>query len=188
VEVTPEEFESLLSLFGPDRDRAAERYEITRRKLIRLFEWWGCELAEEKTDESFDRVAANLVKGLELQKPDPYSYFCGVARFVYKEYARDRAKEKAWIDSDELRRRYPIAQEGDPEDPRLAGLRRCLDRQPGEDSQLLLDYYPDKDRIQVRQQLAGKLGLSVNALRIKVHRIRQKVVECVARRLGARER
>ena len=40
--MTPEEFEALLAQLDPDRERAGERYETIRRKLVRLFEWRGC--------------------------------------------------------------------------------------------------------------------------------------------------
>jgi DNA-directed RNA polymerase specialized sigma24 family protein len=182
--LSAEAFEKLLALLHPDRERAGEIYVTLRAKLIRLFEWRGSEQPETLADVTLNRVAANLAKGLVLEKPDPYSYFCGVAHNVHKEYLRDHFKKVEAVESGEIERRYLPLQEKEEEDPRLDGLRRCLDRLPGEERQLLLDYYPDGDRIRVRQQLAQRFGTSVNALRIKVHRIRQQVEKCLARHLG----
>jgi len=174
--VTPEEFDSLLRLLGPDPERAAERYEEFRRRLIRLFEWKGCERPEDLTDETFDRVARNAAReGFRLEKPDPYGYCCGVAYRVYQEYQRDRARERAPIEVEVL---YPPA----PAEPdrRLDCLQLCLDRLPPEQRELVLAFHAAEDRIRGRQQLAARLRCSPNALRIKVHRIRRDLLECVA--------
>jgi DNA-directed RNA polymerase specialized sigma24 family protein len=185
VEVTPEEFDSLLRLLGPERERAAERYEDIRRKLIRLFEWKGCECPEDLTDETFNRVARNAAKqDFKLERPDPYSYFCGVAYRVYQEYLRDRSKERVAIDTAML---YPPVADG-LEDPRLECFLRCLDRLPPNQRQLFLDYNPETDRIRARQKLADRFGIGLNALRIKVHRVRRQLSDCLAGCLGRQGR
>jgi hypothetical protein len=154
-------FEKLLALLHPDRERAGEIYVSLRAKLVRLFEWRGAELPENLADETLNRVAHN----------------------VHKEYLRDHFKKVDAIESGELERRYPVVQE-EVEEPRLDCLRRCLDRLSPEERQLLLDYHGAEDRIRVRQRLAESFGNSLNALRIKVHRLRQKVEECLADCLG----
>ena len=176
--MTPEEFDSLLRLLDPDRERAAERYEDIRRKLIRLFEWKGCESPEDRTDETFNRVARNAVrKDFKLEKPDPYSYFCGVAYRVFQEYLRDPSRKRSAIDVDIV---YPPAPM-ELEDARLDCLQRCLDRLPGEQGKLLLAFHAAEDRIRSRQRLAQGLGCTPNALRIKIHRLRRQVAACLAR-------
>ena len=190
--MTGEDFERLLALLDPDRERAAERYETLRRKLIRLFEWRGSPLPEDLADVTFDRVARGLGRGLVIQSANPYTYFCGVAYLVHKEQLRERAKKNGWIESGDWRELYPssasaawpLSPETQAEDPRLACLRQCLDRLPADQRRLLLDYHGGEDRIRTRQRLAESLGDNLNALRIKVHRVRRQLEGCLGRCLG----
>src|ERR1700712_2383587 len=123
--MTPAEFEALLGQLDTDRERAGERYETIRRKLVRLFEWRGCVMPEDLADETMNRVARRLGEGVELRSSDPYGYFCGVAHLVFKESLRRAAREQrvlaeggAWSP--------PAFDDGEPSDRRLDGLRRCL--------------------------------------------------------------
>jgi len=184
--VTPEEFDSLLRLLGSDREQAAERYEEIRCRLIRLFTWKGCNDPEDLADITFNRVAQNAAKeGFRLEKPDPYSYFCGVAYRVYQEDWRKRVKERrAAADADTVYPPGPI----EPEDERLDCLQSCLNSLPDEQGKLLLAFHAGENRIRSRQQLAQDLSCSANALRIRVHRIRRLLLECMARCLGGEDR
>lgn len=175
--MTAEEFASLLSLLDPDRERAAELYEETRRKLIRLFEWRACEFPEELADETLDRVAKRLAGGLQIEAKDPYSFFCGVAYRLYQEVLRANAKKRQALSSGDWP--PPDAPEEESEDRRLTCIRTCLDRLPAEQRQLILDYHAGDDRIRSRQQLSERLGIPTNALRIRVHRVRRLLGECL---------
>jgi DNA-directed RNA polymerase specialized sigma24 family protein len=184
VEVTAEDFERLLTLLDPDRERAAERYESIRCKLIRFFEWRGSPLPEDLADVTFDRVARALGRGLVIQSEDPYSYIRGVAYLVHKEQQRASARQIR-IEREGQAIRPPDVPPGEEEeDPRQECLRRCLERLPAEQRQLLLGYHAGENRIKSRQQLAESLGDSLNALRIKVHRVRRQVESCLAQCLG----
>jgi DNA-directed RNA polymerase specialized sigma24 family protein len=181
--LTAEGFAALLVQLDPAPDLAAEKYETIRRKLIRLFEWRGCTAPEDLADETINRVARRLAEGIELRSNDPYGYFCGVAHLVYKEVLRRAAREHRAIES----QGWPPASftaEDEPADSRLEGLRRCLDRLPPDQCDLILRYYRGEDRpgesnIRNRQSLAHDLELPMNALRIRVHRVRRKLESCV---------
>lgn len=176
---TPEEFDALLARLDPDRDRAGERYEEIRRKLARLFEWRGCEFPEELVDETLNRVARRLREGLEIQTPDPYAYFCGVAFLVYKEAWRRVIRERQAVEGGDWPTHTPPAVE-DPEDRRLQCLSRCLDTLPEAQRALLLRYHQEDDHIQSRKALCQEMGAgTLNALRIRAHRLRRRVEECV---------
>ena len=82
-----------------DRDQAAVKYETIRRKLIRLFEWRGCELPEDLTDVTLDRVAKRIAEGVEVRSADPFGYICGFAHLVYKEEWRRAAREHKILNS-----------------------------------------------------------------------------------------
>ncbi len=186
--LTAESFDRLLAQLDPDRERAGELYETIRRKLVRLFEWRGCVSPEDLADETINRVARRLAEGVELRSNDPYGYFCGVAHLLYKEVLRRAAREHRAIESGD----WPspsLTEDDEPSDPRLEPLRRCLQRLPPDQRDLVLRYYQGKNdsgkneqeehNIRNRQALARDLGVPLNALRIRVHRARRKLESCV---------
>lgn len=178
--LTREALEALLTHLDPDRERAGERYEEIRRRLIRLFEWRGCASPEELTDETINRVARRMAEGVELRSADPYGYFCGVAHLVYKEVLRRAARERTAFEAGD----WPPEPAGEPaEDDRLDALRQCLDQLSSEQRRLVLLYHRGEDNIRGRKSLSDELGIPMNALRIRVHRIRRKLEDCVQERL-----
>ncbi len=178
--LTREGFDALLAQLDPDRERAGEIYENTRRKLVRLFEWRGCDGPEDLADETINRVARRMAEGVELKSDDSYGYFCGVAHLVYKETLRRASREFRALDSGEWP--PPIYAPGEGEEPadrRLECLRHCLGRIPQDRRDLLLRYHQGENNIRNRKTLARDLGIPLNALRIRVHRERRKLEDCV---------
>jgi DNA-directed RNA polymerase specialized sigma24 family protein len=180
--LTPEGFEALLSQLDPDRERAGEIYETIRYKLVRLFEWRGCASPEDLADETINRVARRLSEGVELRSNDPYGYFCGVAHLLFKEVLRRVSREQRALTSGDWP--PPPADEEEPSDRQLECLRRCLSRLPADQGDLVLRYYKGnsdsgESNIRNRQQLARQAGIPMNALRIRIHRIRRKLESCV---------
>jgi DNA-directed RNA polymerase specialized sigma24 family protein len=172
-----EGFEALLAQLDTDRERAGERYEIIRRKLVRLFEWRGCEAAEDLTDETFNRVARRLSEGVALRS-EPYGYFCGVAHLVYKEVLRQSSRQRRALESGD----WPPPEPGpEADDPQLECLRRCLKGLTEGERELVLRYHQGENNIRNRQALARDLEIQLNAVRIRVHRIRRKLEDCVKR-------
>ncbi len=177
--LTQEGLDALLDSLDPDRDLAARRYEEIRRRLIRFFEWRGCDTADALTDDTFNRVAGKLAEGLELRS-DPYAYFCGVARLVALEHGRRTAKESRLLELDGW---PPPAEPEDDADHRLGALRRCLDALSPDQRQLVLRYHQGEQRIADRKRLCQELGIEMNALRIRVHRLRRMIETCVQAKL-----
>ena len=176
--LTPEEFEALLKQLHPDREKAAERYEDIRRRLIRLFEWRRCAFPEELTDETINRAARRMAEGVELRSSDPYGYFCGIAHLLYKENLRRAIREQKVLESGE----WPpanIKEDDEPSDQRLECLRRCLSLLPPDQRDLVLRYHQGENNIRNRKTLSEQIGIPMNALRIRVHRIRRKLEDCV---------
>ena len=60
-------------------------------------------------------------------------------------------------------------------------LRKCLERLSAANRELIIEYYygERKAKIDYRKELAGRLGIEPNALRIKVCRIRATLKECL---------
>jgi DNA-directed RNA polymerase specialized sigma24 family protein len=192
--LTPEGFDALLTQLSPDRDRAGEIYETIRRKLVRLFEWRGCGSPEDLTDETINRVARRLAEGVELRSSDPYGYFCGVAHLVYKEVLRRASREHRAIVEGGGWPPPAFDDGGERSDRRLDCLRRCLGQLAPEQRDLVLRYHqgksnqgksgqgknePGENNIRNRQKLADEAGIPMNALRIRVHRLRRKLESCV---------
>ena len=81
--------------------------------------------------------------------------------------------------------RSPLAgsddQDGETSQRRLDSLERCLQQLETRDRELILEYYRGEQRskIEGRRRLAGRLGLTVNALSIRTCRLRDKLEACV---------
>ncbi|HEX7184087.1 MAG TPA: hypothetical protein VF756_19815 [Thermoanaerobaculia bacterium] len=174
--LTSEGLEALLAALDPDRERAGQQYEMIRRKLMRLFEWRGCETPEDLADETINRVARRMAEGVELRSTDPYGYFCGVAHLVYKEMLRRSARERSMLEAGDW---TPPAEEEPSSDRRLECLRHCLGQLSDDQRRLVLVYHQEDNHIQSRKMLSQELDIPMNALRIRVHRLRRRLEECV---------
>ena len=183
--MTPEALESLLDLLGPDRDTAARKYEEIRSRLLRIFQWRGCPYPEELVDETMTRVAHKAAGGLELRSDEPFRYFCGVAQMIFKEVLREnRKKQEAFA---EIRYAGPPPEE--EEDPRMDCLRECLEELTPENHELMMEYYSGdgRRRIRRRKALAERLGIAMNALRIRAYRLRARLETCMLECAGRNE-
>lgn len=176
--LTQEAFDKLLNSFSSDREQAAHAYETTRRKLIRFFESRSDATAEEHTDETFNRVARRISEGQHIE--NLLNYFYGVARMVFLESLKDRDRIPVALDDapQSLNQKAPEPEE---DDPTLICFDRCMDSLAPESRELILEYYQEDRRakIQLRQQLADRLHIPLNALRIRTHRIRMSLEECI---------
>ena len=176
--MTEETLNSLLLWLDSDRDAAGEKYENVRLRLIKLFVCRGCFESEELADETINRVA---LKADEL-KPNyignPINYFLGVANNVYLEWQRKNRRFEAG-ESFHLRQ---TADSGN-EEAELADqcLTSCLQKLPAEQRELILTYYQSQSSINKgrRERLSQKLGMELNALRVKVHRLRARLHNCL---------
>lgn len=179
-ELTGESFDSLLAALDPDRAEAGRKYIEVRDRLIRLFAWRGCPQPEELADEAINRVAHKVAGGVEIEAEDPFRYFCGVGYLVFKEILRREKRQRRALE--EIRHLPPPPTEEEVDDERLTCLRACLETLGEEPQRLILDYQQGEkgERIRRRKRLAGRLGIPMNALRIRVHRLRQRLEGCVA--------
>jgi DNA-directed RNA polymerase specialized sigma24 family protein len=180
--LTRESFDILLAQLDPDRERAGERYETIRGKLIRLFEWRGGAAPEELADETINRVARRMAEGVELHSADPYGYFCAVAHLVFKEVLRRASREHRALDTHGellLPTALPVLPDEEPGDRRLDCLRRCLAALHADQRELVLKYHQGEANIRNRKTLSAELGIPMNALRIRVHRVRRRLEACL---------
>lgn len=164
-------FARLLELLDSDRERAGVAYEQLRERTIGLFGWWGAARAEELADDTLDRVAHKLDEGTVVPQASLGGYVRGVARMVFYESRRDP--------SEPLNDREVAAAAPAEESAALSCLDECLISLAEADRKRVLRYY-EGNRIEVRQAIAKDLGISMTALRIRMHRLRLQLERCVS--------
>jgi DNA-directed RNA polymerase specialized sigma24 family protein len=169
--LTQESFEALLAWLDPNREVAGQKYEDIRTRLIKIFACRGCYEPEDLADETINRVTNKLGEIESTFIGERARYFYGVANKVHLEYLRRKPAPPlpaATDTSEEAELQY-----------------RCLDRCVGkltpENRELVFQYYQEEKRAKIehRKHLANRLGIAVNALRIRAHRIRKSLQDCV---------
>ena len=177
--LTRDAFDRLLAALHPERDTAAERYLEVRRNLVRLFEWRGCSTPEEYADETLVRCARKIAEGAEIE--DLAAYSIGVGRMVFREMARDRAREAVPL-SDSVASVAGARPESDSDlEERVECLTGCLGQLSPEDRSLIVSYYQGEKggKIENRKGIARLLGIPSNTLRMRALRLREKLQACV---------
>ncbi len=180
-------FEQLLRVLDVERESAGRKYEDLRHVLVRFFECRGTAFPEELADETLDRIARKIVAGEQIRDVNHYSL--GVARLVVLEAFK--RKEKAERTINEFSRTSGPTTEDIVEIEKAEGcLRRCLDRLPRENRELVMDYYQGSEggKASGRKSLAVRLGLTSGNLRMRVLRLRKNLEECVKKCLEVRQK
>ena len=174
---TEEAFNKLLAWLNPDREEAAEIYNKIQARLIRIFSVHGCVDPESLTNETFDVVLLKIDWLLENYVGEPILYFCAVARNLLKEDYRKRTAARAMPAA-------PVgqAEEDDQESELLYQcLDQCMEKFSKEGQRLLVSYYEEKgnEKIINRRKLAGDLGITLTALRLRVFHMRGQLKLCI---------
>ena len=178
--LTAHQFDAFLLQFAPDRDMAGARYLELRKRLVTVLTYRGCANPEELADEAMDRVARKLLESPPADA-DPRALVFGVAWNVARE-SFHRPPAVALPDGwDQPDPRGPFDAD-DGTDRGQECLERCLGRLQESDRALVLTYFEQERRAKITHRLgiARKLGISVNALRLKIHRITQQLRPCVS--------
>lgn len=170
--LTQAAFDSLLAWLDSDREQAGKKYEEIRRGLIKLFTCRGRPDAEELADETINRVTLKAPNISREYVGNPALYFYGVAQKVFLESLR-RRPPVLWPPPHE-----PQSEESERE---YQCLDSCMERLPAQSRDLILEYYRDDKRAKIdhRKEMARRLGIAQNALRIRAHRIRASLESCV---------
>lgn len=180
--LTQEAFDKLLRWLDPDRDRAAIKYEEVRTRLIKIFTCRGCSDAEELADETINRVASKIDEIAPAYEGDPTPYFYAVAHWVHQEYLRKWRMRQADISPEaaagQAVNTTPVAADYEAD---YECLERCLGGLPAANRKLVVEYYQQERQAKIdhRKRLAEEMGVAVNALRIRAHRIRRTLEGCV---------
>ncbi|MDI1240988.1 MAG: sigma-70 family RNA polymerase sigma factor [bacterium] len=186
-----EEFEGLLALFSDDREEAGVVYEEIRNSLLRYFESRDCRDVDMLADETLFRVATRAHTFDPTRHTRPSSFVFGFASKILLEYSRDPQKLRItydrWVQS-----ALGIASEDESEDEAagMERLRKCLGELSVEDRELMITYYgkEKQEKIASRKLMAEKLGIKMETLHMRVHRLRGTLKKCMKRCGNSEER
>jgi DNA-directed RNA polymerase specialized sigma24 family protein len=152
----------------PDPTRAEEKYRQLRRALIEYFARKRCIDPENLADEVFSRVIEQINKGTQIEKEDPRHFAYGVAKYVYYEYVRKDIRQEKTIEEISAFRPVTISNDSDP------CMKECLGELSPKEREMLERWFLDKDD----GGLEKEMGISRNAVRIRIHRIKERLETC----------
>ena len=180
--IPPESFDEILAWLNPDRDVAGSIYVQLRDDLTKIFTWNRAPDPDGSTDEVFDRVAKKIHDLRQTYVGDPKLYFYGVARNLIKEIPK-KIKTQTSLQGTEPASDPRSEAEQETAIMREDCLRLCLQRLSEDKRDLILAYYAkDKQaKIDHRTEMARRLGISVETLRVKAYRIRSTLEQCIER-------
>lgn len=178
--LTQEEFNALLTWLGSEREEAGGRYEHIRQGLVKFFIWHGRGEAEDLADETINRVARKVHKVAPGYVGDPALYFHGVAKKVLLEarkVRRAQALHPTQAEPDAVKEK----EAHEESERRFKCMEHCLSKLSEGRRQLITEYYQRdvEGKADSRKALADKRGLSATNLRVKAHRIRASLLECI---------
>jgi DNA-directed RNA polymerase specialized sigma24 family protein len=175
--LTQEAFDRLLSCFDSDREIAGQKYELIRLKLIRFFEWRDWTNPQDLTDETINRVARRLCEGEIIHNLT--SYVLGAARHLASEQRRELQKLQSSLE--QLPNYLQSLQTDKSSRIRLECCEACLSALSEENRKLIQSYYASDKRTKIEdhRRTAEQLGISLNSLRIRAHRIKLKLGSCI---------
>ena len=168
---THEAFEKLLAWLNSDRDQAVEQYETIYFRVVRILAAKGCYEAEDLADQTVNVVASKIDDLRANYHGDPALYFYGVAKKIHQEWLKRRTPPTppAPIDKTETELRCQC-------------LEKCLQKViNGDEAKTVVRYHEGEgqQRIENRKQIAAELGITLNALRIRICHLQARLRPCI---------
>jgi DNA-directed RNA polymerase specialized sigma24 family protein len=175
--LTQAAFDRLLAALDCDREQAGAKYTELREQLRRFFTWRGCTDPEDHADETLNRTARRLAGGEQIA--DVRGYAFGVARLLVLEVHRQEERKRLALA--ELPTTDEASEDTGEEETRLRCLQNCLLKLPRGNRELIVQYYQGERSAKTanRRQLAARLGLSLNTLRMRALRLREGLESCL---------
>lgn len=170
-DLNQEAFGQLLAWLSSNSEQAGKKYEEIRRQLMKIFTCRGCTCPEDLADETINRVAKKVGEIAATYIGDRSLYFYGVARNVHLEYVRKRPVPEPPAVPD------PV----DESNREFECLEQCMEGLSPANQELILQYYQDEKQTKIdhRREMARRMGIGPNALRIQIHRIKMSLQQCV---------
>ena len=180
--LTQAAFDGFLATLDRDREKAGEKYEHIRLKLLKFFQWCGSDVPDIDADETINRVTRRIFEGENVYNLIGYIY--GIAKLVHAESLKLQNRRQV-LDEELFTEPPSIGAHVE-----LENYQDCLDRCLGclsdDEREVISEYYRHIkiEKIDSRKRLATRLGLSLNALRVKMYRQRMNLEACVEKCLA----
>jgi RNA polymerase sigma factor (sigma-70 family) len=180
-ELNFESFYSFLTWLDGDRDSAAEKYEALRAYLIAFLNRRHCAESEKLADDALN-IFMRRLPHLGGKISDPLPYLIVVARHLHTEHITTRHLPL----SENVRRLSSVEEESDEEERIFEFLDECLQHLDPDERELFLGYYAreKQEKIDFRKELAEQLGITANALRLRIYHIKSKLRQCIEEKLA----
>jgi DNA-directed RNA polymerase specialized sigma24 family protein len=169
---TPEDeikFQSFLDWIEPDRNIQAEAYIRLHSHLIVHFASKGCHIPEDLADQTIVRVTGQMPGLPERYVGEaPGKYIYKVGKNLIRDYFSNGP--------------VPMPPNAHFTDHQMLDvLDHCLNLLPPDKRNLVLKYHSKRGKagIRMRQQMADKQGITINALRIRFNRISASLKKCI---------
>jgi DNA-directed RNA polymerase specialized sigma24 family protein len=187
-------FDKLLACLDPDLNEAGRKLLDIRRRLQKFFECNRCPDPDELVDMTIDRGARRIDEGVEVRELP--SYLTQIARFVLKEHWASPQNKMDEIEEegsgsllvaptvDDARN------EKEEQEERLECLEKCSGKLVPVERQRVIDYYYEQGRAKIdkRKRMAGDLRITLGNLRVRMHRTRERLEECILDCLSNKKR
>jgi DNA-directed RNA polymerase specialized sigma24 family protein len=174
--IRPEDFARFLAWLSPEPERQGEAWNLFHRKLTMYFTGRGCGIwASDLASEALERTAGKFADGGTIEDREPGPYLFQVAAYLLKEHFRNQ--KEAPLEPERVAAATSI-----DETAEMFCCKSCLRRLASDEQALLQDYFAGErqgESIRIREELATELGIAQGALRIKVFRLKQKLVQCI---------
>lgn len=179
--LTPESYPRLYDFLDPnDRATARQKLEKIRIQLVRMYQCYGATEPEVLANEAIDRAAVHRER---ITGPcvgdNPFPFFRKFAYYVYQESVKERYKTQPLPVS--LPAPEPDLDDQENKELMSRCLSQCLASLTDDNHDLILSYYRHEKRAKIehRKELAERLKVPLNTLRIRVHRLRAVLRKCI---------
>ena len=140
------------------------------------------------TDQTLDRVANKVAEGTPIQNINGYCH--KVAQFIFLEWINRQHdhKHEPIDDPASLQLVQPSSDDYLAEEDRLECQRSCLRELPPDSRDVIKEYFTGegRDRINRREAMATRLGITRTALGNRITRLLNKLRECERKCLKSR--
>jgi DNA-directed RNA polymerase specialized sigma24 family protein len=171
MDPTRADYDNFFGLLEPGAPSVEASFRLCRLKLVKFFAWRRVTDPSNLADETIVRLLRRVAKGQVISSPKPYNYVYGIADKVFREHCRDRKKDELVSTATAG---YRIPHFFSSESPNECQ-QSCLKQLTANSRELLERYYLDHEN---REAIAGEHKMSINALRLKIYRIKQAFLRC----------
>lgn len=175
--------QKLIDFCSSNENPGGFSYNELRESLVKSFRLKADTDPETAADLALDRVAFKVTQSVKIE--DLTKYSIGVARFIFLERLKQNKHERLAADEFYSNR---IVEETDTEetDVQLRKWRECFETLANDERELLRKYFAELSFSELnerRSQICSDRKISLNNLRLKIFRLRQRLEKCVKNKL-----